>query len=139
MTTPGPSSVSVPTRRSHHRLTRPYRKSGLYRAALSPEDQAMIDGIRDALVADCGGADNLSTARRLLIDLAAAVAIRCHRVNAYLATLESLVDRRKRREWQVVNDARRAETHLQALLRDIGLDRKAAPVLGIRRQHGLVD
>src|SRR5262249_32759900 len=70
------------------RFKRPYRRSGLYRAALSPEDQAVIDGVRDALTADCGGADNLSTARRLLIDLAAAAAIRCQRVNAYLATLD---------------------------------------------------
>lgn len=135
-----PESESEPaplTRSSHHRLKRPYRKSGLYRFELNPEDQAMIDGVREALVADCGGADNISTARRLLIDLAAAAAIRCQRVNAYLATLPSLVDRRHREEWRVVGDARRAEAHLQALLRDIGLDRVAAPVLDIRRQHGL--
>jgi len=123
--------------RQPSRFKRPYRRSGLYRAQLSPEDQAVIDGVRDALVADCGGADNLSTARRLLIDLAAAAAIRCQRVNDYRATLDSLVDKRMKREWIVVSDARRAEAHLQALLRDIGLDRVAAPVLDIRRQHGL--
>src|SRR5262249_57479345 len=82
---------------SPSRFNPPYRRSGLYRAALSPEDQAVIDGVRDALTADCGGADNLSTARRLLIDLAAAAAIRCQRVNAYLATLDSLVDKKLRR------------------------------------------
>jgi len=43
-------------RRVPSRFNRPYRRSGLYRAQLSPEDQAVIDGVRDALVADCGGA-----------------------------------------------------------------------------------
>jgi hypothetical protein len=131
-------AARAPARRNPQRAgLRRYRRTGLYRAVLSPEDQAVIDGVRDALVADCGGADNLSTARRLLIDLAAAAAIRCQRVNAYLATLPSLVDRQHREEWRVVGDARRAEAHLQGLLRDIGLDRVAAPVLDIRRQHGL--
>jgi hypothetical protein len=48
-----------------------------------------------------------------------------------------LVDRLHHEEWRAVGDARRAEAHLQALLRDIGRDRVAAPVLDIRRQHGL--
>ena len=134
---PAVAPAATASRKSHHRVQRPYRKSGLYRKALHPDDQPMIDGIRDALVADCGGVEHLSTARRLLIDLAAVAAFRCQRVNAYLATLPSLVDRQHREEWRAVGDARRAEAHLQALLRDIGLDRVAAPVLDIRRQHGL--
>jgi hypothetical protein len=116
---------------------RPYRRSGLYRKALNPEDQAVIDGIRDALIADLGGLEHLSTARRLLVDLAAAAAIRCQRVNAYLATLPSLVDTKRHQEWIVVSDARRAESHLAKLLLALGLDRVAVPVLDIRRQHGL--
>lgn len=136
---PEPESEPEPpvARPSHHRLKRPYRKSGLYRFVLDPGDQAVIDGVRDALVADCGGADNISMARRLLIDLAAAAAIRCQRVNAYLATLPSLVDRQHREEWRVVGDARRAEAHLQSLLRDIGLDRAPVTVTDIRRQCGI--
>lgn len=116
---------------------RRYRRSGLYRKVLSPEDQGALDELRNALTADCGGPENLSTARRLLIDLAAAAAIRCQRVNSYLATLESLVDRTRHQEWRVVHDARRAEAHLAMLLRDIGLDRVPAPVADIRRQAGL--
>jgi hypothetical protein len=107
---------------------RPYRRSGLYRSTLTPEEQRAMEVIRDELLADCGGEEHVSTARKLLIDLAAAAAVRCQRVNAYLATLDHLVDRRRRREWTVVNDARRAEAHLQGLLRDIGLERGAAPV-----------
>jgi hypothetical protein len=87
---------------------RPYRRSGLYRAQLSPEDQAVIDGVRDALTADCGGPEALSTARRILIELAPAATIRCMRVNDYLATLPSLIDRTHHEEWRAVGDARRA-------------------------------
>ena len=125
--------VNTPVRK------RRYRRSGMYRSTLTMQEQSAMAALREELLEDCGGAAAVSAARRLLIDLAAAAAIRCQRVNAYLATLESLVDRRHRMEWRVVNDARRAEAHLQALLRDIGLDRVAAPVLHIRRQHGLVD
>ncbi len=107
---------------------RPYHRSGLYRSTLTPDEDAAMEAIRAQLIADCGGDAAVSTARRLLIDLAAAAAVRCQRVNSYLATLDSLVDKRRRKEWSVVNDARRAEAHLQALLRDIGLERKAKPV-----------
>jgi hypothetical protein len=99
---------------------------------MSPEELAAMETVRADLIADCGGIDAVSTARRLLIDLAAAAAVRCQRINVYLASLNSLVDRRHRREWQVVNDARRAEAHLQGLLRDIGLERKAKPVEDLR-------
>ena len=90
-----------------------------------------MEAVRADLIADCGGGEAVGTARRLLIDLAAAAAVRCQRVNAYLASPNSLVDKRHRREWQVVN-ARRAEAHLQGLLRDIGLERKAKPVEDLR-------
>jgi hypothetical protein len=96
-----------------------------------------MEAVRAELIGDCGGLESVSTARRLLIDLAAAAAVRCQRVNAYLASLNSLVDKRHRREWQVVNDARRAEAHLQGLLRDIGLERQARPIEDIRRQLGM--
>jgi len=136
---PADAPAAPASKKSHHRAQRPYRKSGLYRKALNPDDQAMIDGIRDALVADCGGVENLSTARRILIDLAAAAAIRCQRVNAYLATLPSLIDRQHREEWRAVGDARRAEAHLQSLLKDIGLDRNPLPVVDVRSRAGLPD
>ena len=107
---------------------RGYRRSGLYISGLTPEEQAAMTSVRESLVADCGGEDALSAARRILIDLAAGAAVRCQRVNAYLAGLNCLVDRRHRCEWRIVRDARAAEAHLQSLLRDIGLERKARPV-----------
>jgi hypothetical protein len=107
---------------------RPYRRSGLYVSGLTPEEQAAMTSVRESLLADLGGEEHVSTARKILVDLAAGAAVRCMRVNAYLAGLNCLVDRRHRREWPVVEHARRAEAHLQGLLRDIGLDRKAKPV-----------
>jgi len=103
-------------------------RSGFYRSKVTPDEQRAMDMIREELLADCGGEEHVSTARKLLIDLAAAAAIRCQRVNAYLAGLDHLVDRRRHKEWRVVHDARRAEAHLQGLLRDIGLERVAKPV-----------
>jgi hypothetical protein len=38
---------------------------------VSPDEQAALALVRDALVSDCGGSDAVSTARQLLIDLAA--------------------------------------------------------------------
>jgi hypothetical protein len=126
--------IPVPSPRVRRRG---YRRSGLYCSTVTPEERAALEAIRADLLADCGGADAVSTARRLLIDLAAAAAVRCQRVNAYLATLNSLVDRRHRCEWRVVNDARRAEAHLQGLLRDIGLERQAKPIEDLRQQLGI--
>jgi hypothetical protein len=94
LTEPVESPAPEVPKKSHHRIKRPYKKSGLYRFVLHPDDQAIIDEVRSALTADCGGQENLSAARRLLIDLAAA-AMRCRRVNSYLATLPSLIDRQR--------------------------------------------
>ena len=69
-----------------------------------------MEAVRADLIADCGGLEAVSTARRLLIDLAAAAAVRCQRVNAFLASLNSLVDKRHRREWQVATPAGRRRT-----------------------------
>ncbi len=84
--------------------------------------------LREQLMADCGGAEQVSTAKGILIDLAVAAAMRVTRTNAYIATMRCQVDRRHRREWPVVEHVRRAEAHLQSLLCDIGLQRRAQPV-----------
>ena len=111
----------------------------MYVSELTPAEQAAMTAVRDSLIEHCGGEDAVSYVRRLLIDLAAGAAVRCLRVNAYLASLNCLVDRRHRREWQIVGDARRGEQHLQGLLRDIGLDRQAKPVRDVRQLAGFAD
>jgi hypothetical protein len=110
---------------------RHYRPSGLYITGLTPDEQAAMTEVRTALIEQCGGDDAVSYARRILIDLAAGAAVRCMRINAYIASMTSLVDRRHRREWTIVSDARRGEQHLQGLLRDIGLDPRTKPTVDI--------
>jgi hypothetical protein len=98
-----------------------------------------MEALRMELVKDKGGADNVTTGERLLIDLAVAAAIKHQHVSAYLSTLSSLVDRRHRRVWQVVRDCTSFGAHLQGLLRDLDLERKAKPVADIRQMAGLQD
>jgi hypothetical protein len=98
-----------------------------------------MTAVRDNLIEQCGGDDAVSYARRILIDLAAGAAVRCQRVNSYLASLNCLVDRRHRREWQIVQDARRGEQHLQSLLRDIGFEPRTKPVKDVRQLAGFDD
>ena len=63
----------------------PYRRSGLYVSSLTPDEQAAMAAVRADLLSDCGGSEHVSAARRILIDLAAGAAVRCMRVNAYIA------------------------------------------------------
>jgi hypothetical protein len=109
-----------------HGRVRAYRPSGLYRqASPAPEVQQAMDHLRAQLLTDKGGPDAVTTAERVLIDLAVAAAIKAQRVEAYLATLPCLVDKRRRRVWQVVRDSTTLAAHLATLLRDLGLERRA--------------
>jgi hypothetical protein len=109
-----------------HGRVRPYRPSGLYRQANpAPELQQAMDHLRAQLLTDKGGPEAVTTAERVLIDLVVAAAIKSQRVEAYLATLPCLVDKRRRRVWQVVRDSTTLATHLATLLRDLGLERRA--------------
>jgi hypothetical protein len=128
-------AIGMPPRRQR----RLYHRTGLYGRGISPEEREAADTLRAALIAHCGGEDAISTPRRVLVDLATAAAIRAQRVNAYLAEMGSLVDKRAHSEWKVVNDARRAERHLLHLLIAIGLEPHAKPVKDIRQLCGFDD
>jgi hypothetical protein len=111
------------------RRLRPWRPSGLYRTdPATPELQAAAAELRAQIIADKGGIEVISTAERLMIDLAVEAAIKHQRVSAYLATLPSLVDKRRHRVWQVVLDTARLSDRLQSLLRDLGLERRPKPI-----------
>ena len=71
---------SLPERRK-----RGYRRSGLYCSTPTAEEHAALAEVRAALLADLGGVEHVSTARRILVDLAAASAVRCMRISAYVA------------------------------------------------------
>lgn len=125
---------------AEQRRIRPYRPSGLY-ARGEPSDamREAMDTLRAELVADKGGLESVTTAERLLIDLAVGAAVKHQAVSAYLSTLPSLVDKRRRRVWQVVRDSTTLAGHLQGLLRDLGLERRAVAVKDIRQASGLPD
>jgi hypothetical protein len=103
------------------------------------ELQATAAELRAQFIADKGGIDACSTATRMMIDLAVEAALKHQRVSAYLATLPSLVDRRRKRVWQVVLDAARLSDRLQSLLKDLGLERRPKAVPDIRQLAGLED
>jgi hypothetical protein len=122
------SPARMPARRRRGR--RSYQRSGFYTRPPEPTPevaQAMAE-LRAQLVADEGGPDVITTAESILIDLAVAAAVKHANVARYLATMPSLVDKRHRRVWRVVHDSTQLAAHLQSLLKDLGLERKAHPV-----------
>ena len=132
-----PRSITTASRR---RRIRPYRAAGLYSKAEPPAEwREAADALRAQLVAARGGQDEVTAQEGVLIDLIVGTAIKVQRANAYLATLPSLVDRRHRRLWPILLDVKRLEGHLANLLRDLGLERKAKPVMDIRQLAGLPD
>jgi hypothetical protein len=132
-----PRSITTASRR---RRIRPYRAAGLYSKAEPPAEwREAADALRAQLVAARGGQDEVTVQEGVLIDLIVGTAIKVQRANAYLATLPSLVDRRHRRLWPILLDVKRLEGHLANLLRDLGLEQKAKPVMDIRQLAGLVD
>jgi hypothetical protein len=111
------------------RRLRAWRPSGLYRTDPATQElQAAAAELRAQIIADKGGLEAISTAERLMIDLAVEAAIKHQRVSAYLSTLPSLVDKRRHRVWQVVLDTARLSDRLQSLLRDLGLGRRPKPI-----------
>jgi hypothetical protein len=83
---------------------------------------------RGELVADQGGEETITAAKRALVELAVAARFKRLAVEAYLLSMDSLVDRRHRCVWPVVKDAAALEAHERAILRDLGLERRAKAV-----------
>jgi hypothetical protein len=117
---------------------RPYLRSGIYtlkRAVQALGSRALPPGNttlgrelrawRNSLVADLGGPDAISTQRASLIEMATTTRLLVSSVDAYLLSLPSLVDKRHRRLWPVVRERQALVGQLQAILRDLGLERRA--------------
>lgn len=99
--------------------------------ALPPKSTALGRALhewRDALVADLGGADAVSTQQAALVDLAVRTKLLVDSVDAYVLAMPSPVNRQRRCLHPVVRERAALVGQLQSLLRDLGLDRKAAPV-----------
>jgi hypothetical protein len=115
-----------------HRI-RSYHPSGLYakRPPVPAHQQATTD-LKAELIADAGGEDELTAAKRLLIDAIVTATLKSRVVHSYLATIERpWVDRRSNKVWQCVLDAAKLEAHLAKLLGQLGLERTPAPVMDV--------
>ena|SRR5437867_1929596 len=120
---------------------RPYLKSGVYTLkkavqtlgsrALPPKSTALGRALhewREALLADLGGVEAVSTQRLALVDLAVRTRLLVDSVDAFVLAMPSPVNRQRRCLHPVVRERQALVGQLQSLLRDLGLDRKAREV-----------
>src|SRR5262249_3890756 len=127
--------------RSRPEGPRPYHKSGLYtlkRAVLVLGSRALPAGNttlgrelrawRDSLISDLGGPDVVSTQQRAIIEKAVTQKLIVDSIDAYVLTMESLVNKRHRTLWPVVKERAAQVALLQSLLRDLGLERRQRDV-----------
>ena len=79
---------------------------------------------RLSLIADLGGADALSTQQLALIDQAVVQRYLVSSLDAYVLSLPSLVNRKKRCAFTIMRDRAAQVNLLRDLLRDLGLERR---------------
>jgi hypothetical protein len=83
---------------------------------------------RDALVADLGGPDAVSTQQLALVDMAVRSKLLVDSVDAYVLGMPSPVNKRNRCLYAVVKERQALVSQLQSLLRDLGLDRRVQAI-----------
>src|SRR5438874_10042 len=128
-----------PTSRQERR--RPYLKSGIYALrnavltlgsrALPPKSTALGRALhewREALLADLGGVEAVSTQQLALVDLAVRTKLLADSVDAYELAMSSPVNRQRRCLHPVVRERQALVGQLQSILRDLGLERRVRPV-----------
>ena len=127
--------------RSRQDRPRPYLRTGLYAArralqtfgsrALPPRSTALGRALhewREALLADLGGVDAVTTQQLALVEMAVRGKLLVDSVDAYVLSMPSPVNRQRRCLHPVVRERQALVGQLQSLLRDLGLDRRAKPV-----------
>src|SRR5437764_5432154 len=130
----------MPAQTPQHRR-RPYLRSGVYTLkkavqtlgsrALPPKSTALGRALhewREALLADLGGTDAVSTQQLALVDLAVRTKLLADSVDAYVLAMPSPVNRQRRCLHPVVRERQALVGQLQSILRDLGLERRAKPV-----------
>src|SRR5947208_14533844 len=128
-----------PTSRQERR--RPYLKSGIYALrnavltlgsrALPPKSTALGRALhewREALLADLGGVEAVSTQQAALVDLAVRTKLLVDSVDAYVLAMPSPVHRQRRCLHPVVRERQALVGQLQSILRDLGMERRAKQV-----------
>lgn len=117
---------------------RPYHRSGVHRLkravvtlgsrALPSRKTALGRALYDwraALVADLGGADAISTQQLALVDLAVRSKLLVDSVDAYVLTMPSPVNKRRRQLFAVVMQRQQLADSLARTLERLGLERRA--------------
>jgi hypothetical protein len=83
---------------------------------------------RDDVVADLGGAENLTTAERAIVDMCARSYLLLSSIDRYVLSLPSPVNRQKHRVFHVVLEREMLVASLARNLERLGLRRRAKPV-----------
>ena len=80
------------------------------------------------LIADLGGAENISASKMTLLDMAARTRLLLENIDAYILMLPSIVNKKKRCVIPVVQQREQLAASLASLLQRLGLERQARPV-----------
>lgn len=83
---------------------------------------------RAELVQDLGGEEAVTAQQATVIDLAVRTKILLDSVDGYLVQLESLVNKRKRAVWPVVQQRQQLADALAKYMQQLGLERRSKPV-----------
>jgi len=131
----------TPTEPPQNGDRRAYRRSGYYAAkravvkygarVLPGVDTAIGRELRDwrlSLIADLGGLETLSTQQLALIEQVVVQRYLVSSLDAYVLSLPSLVNRKKRCAFTIMRDRAAQVNLLRDLLRDLGLERRSKEV-----------
>ena len=86
---------------------------------------------RSELIRDLGGQENLSTQQGASVDLAAKSKLLVDSLDAWLLKQPSLINARKKSVLPVLRERQQLVDSLARILGQLGLERKAKPVLGL--------
>lgn len=81
-----------------------------------------------ALIADLGGEENISTQRRTILEMATRTRLYIEHVDSFLMQQDSLINKRARKLFPIVEQRQRLVDSLAKLLSQLGLEKLMKPV-----------
>jgi hypothetical protein len=81
-----------------------------------------------ALIADLGGEQNISTQKRTLLEMATRTRLYIEHVDSWLMTQDSLINKRARKLFPIVQQRQALVDSLARILSQLGLERQAKPI-----------
>jgi hypothetical protein len=87
-----------------------------------------LAAFRTQVIADLGGPQAISTQQLALVDLTVRTKLLVDSVDTFVLSMTSPVNKRRRALYPVVRERQALVGQLQSLLRDLGLERRAADV-----------